>query len=33
VRDPGLPLFLAALLLVTAGLCLAFIQKRGDATS
>ena len=31
VRDPGLAPFLAALLLILAGLCLTFIQKRGDA--
>jgi hypothetical protein len=31
VRDPGLAPFLAALLLILAGLSLTFIQKRGDA--
>ncbi|MGA2481202.1 MAG: cytochrome c biogenesis protein ResB [Spirochaetia bacterium] len=33
VRDPGLAPFLAALLLVFAGLCVTFIQKRGDAST
>jgi hypothetical protein len=31
VRDPGIGPFLAALLLILSGLCLTFIQKRGDA--
>jgi cytochrome c biogenesis protein len=30
VKDPGLAPFLSALLLILAGLCLTFIQKRGD---
>lgn len=30
VRDPGLRLFLAGAILVTVGLCLTFIQRRGD---
>ncbi len=30
VRDPGLAPFLAAVVLITAGLCLTFLQKRGD---
>jgi cytochrome c biogenesis protein ResB len=33
VRDPGRVVFFAALLLVTAGLCLTFLQKRGDTSS
>ncbi len=32
VRDPGVAPFLAALVLLTAGLCLTFIQQRGDST-
>jgi hypothetical protein len=33
VRDPGLAPFLVAVLLVTTGLCLTFIQKRGDTST
>lgn len=33
VRDPGLAPFVAAVLLITAGLCLTFIQKRMPAAS
>jgi hypothetical protein len=30
VRDPGLAPFLVAVLLITAGLCLTFVQKKGE---
>jgi hypothetical protein len=33
VRDPGLAPFLVAVLLVTTGLCLTFIQKKGDTST
>jgi cytochrome c biogenesis protein ResB len=33
VKDPGLAPFLVALFLILAGLCLTFIQKRGDAVA